>query len=145
MYDYRADIAARASRILRQMAGVENAQAELAQEIGAGGAGAFEKESARLWLALANVIDEGFDAVKAAAVSSGRDLWVEKPSALTFWGNLSPAQEGGTACLICGGDINLTYPGQFSAVINSKQMSIHINPDWCTRELKKKIDKEIPF
>lgn len=139
------DVKARASRILRQLAAVEVERAELARELGAGGAGAFEDELARLWRALADHVEQGFDIVKAASISDRRDPWTEKPSALTFWGNLSAAQEDGNACLICGGSTRERYPDQRSAVINGKQMFIHCDPEVCTRELKQKLEKEIPF
>ncbi|HEU5429595.1 MAG TPA: hypothetical protein VFU74_22130 [Actinocrinis sp.] len=141
-----SDVKAKASRILRQLAAVEVERAQLARDLGAGGAGAFEDELAQVWRALASVVDgEGFDIARVAAGSAERDPWTEKPSALTFWGNLSDAQQSGTACLICGGGISERYPDQRSAVINGKQTFIHVDPEVCSRELERKIDKEIPF
>lgn len=149
----RTDVKNRAVQILRQLAAVEVERAQLARDLGAGGAGTFEDELARLWRALAAVVDGGLDgleAIRMAAVSDKTDPWCEKPSALTFLGNLSTDQEAGRACLICGAIIGDLYPGetiqaQPSVVVNSKQMFIHHNPDKCTRELERKIDKEIPF
>lgn len=140
------DVKAKASRVLRQLAAVEVERAQLARDLGAGGAGAFEDELARLWRALASVVDgEGFDIARVAAGSAERDPWTEKPSALTFWGNLSDAQQGGTACLICGAGFNAVHLDRNSAVINGKQTFTHRDPGVCTQILKEKIDKEIPF
>lgn len=147
---FEGDVRNRAMLILRQLASVEVERAQLARDLGAGGAGAFEDELARLWRALADHVEQGFDVVKAASISEKRDPWPEKPSALTFWGNLSADQEAGRACLICGAIISDLYPGetiqaQPSAVINGKQMFIHHDPGKCTQVLKEKLDKEIPF
>lgn len=142
----RTDVRGRASRILRQLASVEVERAELARELGAGGAGAFEDELARLWRALADHVDQGFDIVKAASISDKRDPWAEKPSALTFLGNLSAAQQDGTACIVCGGATSMIEPGRHSAIIDSgKQTFVHFDGAVCTRVLKEKLDKEIPF
>lgn len=142
----RTDVKNRAVQILRQLAAVEVERAQLARDLGAGGGGAFEDELARLWRALAAVIGhDGFDIATVAAGSTERDPWTEKPSALTFWSNLSDAQQSGTACLICGGGISERYPDQRSAAINGKQTFIHCDPEVCTRELERKVDKEIPF
>lgn len=145
------DVKTKASRVLRQLAAVEVERAQLARDLGAGGAGAFEDELARLWRALASVVDSnGFDIARVAAGSAERDPWTEKPSALTFWGNLSDRQQAGADCLICGGVISDLYPGEAAPgqpgpMVNGKQTFIHRNPDKCTHALKEKLDKEIPF
>lgn len=145
------DVKAKASRVLRQLAAVEVERAQLARDLGAGGAGAFEDELAQVWRALAAVVDhDGFDVAKVAAGSAERDPWTEKPSALTFLGNLSADQEAGRACLICGDFISALYPGetmpgQPSAVVNGNQMWIHRDPDVCTKALADRLGKEIPF
>jgi hypothetical protein len=145
----KQDVKDRAIRILRQMAAADAEMAELARQLGAGGGGAFEEELARLWRALAAAVESGLDATEVAARTE-RDSWPEKPSVLTFWGNLSARQEAGAACLICGVDISDLYPGETasgepSAVINGKQMFIHRDPTVCTRALAAKLEQEVPF
>lgn len=141
---HQAMVQDKAVTTLRTLASVAVENAELARLLGMAGQGWIEDELARIWRALTAAVEAGLDVTEVAARTE-RDPWAEKPSALTFWGNLSAKQEGGTACLICGGGISERYPDQRSAVINGKQMFIHCDPDVCTRVLAEKLAKEVPF
>lgn len=129
---------------LQGLASVAAEHAVWARWVGMAGQGWIEDELARLWRALAAAVESGLDTTDVAA-RVARDPWTEKPSVLTFWGNLSAEQEGGSACLICGDNLDGPYPGQRSAVINGRQTSVHADPDVCTRVLAEKLAKEVPF
>lgn len=129
---------------LRTLASVGVENAELARLLGMAGQGWIEDELARLWRALAAAVDSGLDAAEVAT-RVRRDPWTEKPSVLTFWGNLSAEQEGGDACLICGGELTASQPFEPSAAINNKRMYVHRDPEVCTRVLAEKLAKEVPF
>lgn len=129
---------------LRTLASVAVENAELARLLGMAGQGWIEDELARLWRALAVAVESGLDVTEVAARTE-RDSWTEKPSALTFWGNLSRRQLDGIACLICGDPIAVERDGKRSAAIDGKQMFVHRDADVCTRVLAEKLAKEVPF
>lgn len=141
---HQGDVKAKALGTLRQLAAVATENGELARWVGMAGQGWIEDELARLWRALAAAVESGLDVIEVAARTE-RDPWTMKPSVLTFWGNLSPKQESGDACLICGGDLGVAFPGEPSAVINGRQTSVHADPNVCTDLMAKKLAKEVPF